>query len=104
MHRSIRQPIRLHDALAIVAELRKYDDALFAKPRWLVMNKLDLVDAGAREQRIAEFLKGYGPVERHFAVSAITGEGCGALCGAVMDHLERRRASAGIEAQADETP
>src|SRR4029079_14520533 len=34
-------PVR--DARAIVDELRKYDAALAAKPRWLILNKLDLV-------------------------------------------------------------
>jgi GTP-binding protein len=31
------------DAQAIVEELRKYDEALYNKPRWLVLNKLDLI-------------------------------------------------------------
>jgi GTP-binding protein len=30
-------------AKAIVAELKKYDKALYDKPRWLVLNKLDMV-------------------------------------------------------------
>jgi GTP-binding protein len=34
-------PVR--DAKAIVAELRKYDESLYRKPRWLVLNKIDLV-------------------------------------------------------------
>ena len=33
----------VHDARAIVKELQRYDEALFDKPRWLVLNKLDLV-------------------------------------------------------------
>ena len=31
------------DAKAIVEELRKYDEALYNKPRWLALNKLDLI-------------------------------------------------------------
>ena len=33
-------------AKAIVAELKKYDQALYEKPRWLVLNKLDMVPIG----------------------------------------------------------
>src|SRR5213596_3174867 len=33
----------VHDARAIVTELKKYDEALFDKPRWLVLNKIDVV-------------------------------------------------------------
>ena len=35
-------------ARAIVKELKKYDQALHAKPRWLVLNKMDMVDADRR--------------------------------------------------------
>src|SRR5207248_5341172 len=64
------------DARAIVQELKRYDPALAEKPRWLVLNKLDLVPEGEREERVAAFVKSYrwkGPV---FAVTAISGDGC----------------------------
>ena len=83
-------PVR--DARAIVRELKKYDDALHAKPRWLVLNKLDLVPEDEREARVAAFVKAYrwkGPV---FAIAAINGEGCRALTFA--DPGLARRASA----------
>src|SRR5207237_10038204 len=38
------------DARAIVKELKRYDPALFDKPRWLVLNNLDLVASDARPQ------------------------------------------------------
>jgi GTP-binding protein len=62
-------------ARAIVAELKKYDPALHAKPRWLVFNKLDLVPAEEREQRVQDYvrrLRWKGPV---FAISALAREG-----------------------------
>lgn len=79
-------PVR--DAHAILEELRKYDPALFEKPRWLVINKIDLVPEEERAERIAAIVKGYGKVERHFAVSAINGSGCRELMFAIMDHLD----------------
>src|SRR4029079_7071902 len=43
------------DAKAIVAELKKYDLELYRKPRWLVLNKADLVPAPEREQMARRF-------------------------------------------------
>jgi len=74
-------------AKGIVAELKKYDQALFDKPRWLVLNKLDMVPADERERRVKDFvkrLKWKGPV---FQVSALTHEGCDALVRAVYRHV-----------------
>lgn len=84
----------VHDAHALVEELRKYDEALYGKPRWLVINKIDLVPQAERAERIASFLDAYGTAERHFAISAIDGTGCRELAYAVMAHLEQQRAAA----------
>jgi len=81
----------VHDAHAILEELRKYDASLFEKPRWLVINKIDLLPIDERAERVAALVAGYGQVERHFAVSAINGDGCRELTFAIMDHLERHR-------------
>ena len=88
-------PVR--DAHAILEELRKYDPALFEKPRWLVINKMDLMPEEQRAERIAALVKGYGKVERHFAISAINGDGCRELVFAIMEHLDRH-------VRADEQP
>ena len=77
----------VHDARAIVEELRKYDQQLYDKPRWLVLNKLDMVDEAEREAVVAKFVADYewtGPV---FAISALDGTGCTALTYAIMDYL-----------------
>jgi GTP-binding protein len=50
----------VHEARAIVEELRKYDEALYRKPRWLVLNKTDLVPEDERAGRIADFIRDYG--------------------------------------------
>jgi GTP-binding protein len=78
------------DAKAILKELKKYDEALYKKPRWLVINKIDLVPEEEREARIAALVKSYKP-KKHFAVSAISGKGCREVCFAVMEHLEQTR-------------
>lgn len=88
-------PVR--EAKAIVEELRKYDESLHAKPRWLALNKLDLIPEDERAARVAAFLEAYGPVEKHFEIAAINGEGCRNLIFAIQDFLDADRAQAEAE-------
>jgi GTP-binding protein len=90
------------EAHAIVEELRKYDQSLFDKPRWLVVNKLDLVDDADRAARVEALVKGYGPVDKHFAISAISGDGCRELIFAIMDYLDAHRRPQATEEVPDE--
>jgi GTP-binding protein len=80
------------DARAIVAELKRYDADLHAKPRWLILNKADLIATAAeRRERAAEIvrrLRWRGPVH---LVSAQTGEGCRDLCRRVGEVLAESR-------------
>lgn len=74
---------------AIVAELKKYDQALYEKPRWLVLNKLDMVPAEEREARVKDIVKRLrfkGPV---FEISALTREGCERLVQSVYEYLAK---------------
>ena len=80
----------VHEARAILDELKKYDRALYEKPRWLVLNKLDLVED--REEKVAAFLRQFADFDRHFAISAINGEGCKELTYAIMEQLEEMAA------------
>jgi len=82
------------DARAIVKELKRYDEALHDKPRWLVLNKLDLIAPDERDARVVAFVKAYrwkGPV---FAVAAISGDNCRPLVFAVAEWLEKHPARA----------
>jgi GTPase len=77
----------VQQAKAIVAELKKYDLELHAKPRWLVLNKLDMVPADEREARVKDIvkrLKHKGPV---FEISALTREGCELLVHKIYEHI-----------------
>jgi GTP-binding protein len=80
-------PVR--EAKAIVQELKKYDEALYRKPRWMVLNKIDAIAASERAGAARRILKGLGWKGKSFIISALTGEGCRELAFAVMDHLER---------------
>ena len=80
-------PVR--EAKAIVKELRKYDESLYEKPRWLVLNKADLLPENEREKICKKFIRSLGWKGKSFIVSAISGEGCKALTYAIMEHLEQ---------------
>jgi GTP-binding protein len=77
----------VHEAHAILNELKKYDEALYDKPRWLVLNKLDLLQD--KDEKVAAFLREFGEHTRHFAISAINGDGCKELTYAIMEHLDQ---------------
>ena len=88
-------------AKAIVAELKKYDAGLFNKPRWLVLNKLDMVPAEKREAVVKDFVKRFkykGPV---FQISALNREGCEGLVRAIYEHLEKQFKSTQVEEKPD---
>jgi len=85
----------VHEARAIVKELRRYDEALYRKPRWVVLNKIDLVPAEERERTVQRFLRGFGWRGKSFIISALTGEGCRELAFAIMEHLEQDSGAGG---------
>lgn len=71
----------------IANELEKFSPELAAKPRWLVLNKTDLLPEATRAQRCQEIIKALdwtGPV---YSISALQGEGTRALCYDLMDFL-----------------
>jgi len=78
------------EAKAIVEELRKYDEELYNKPRWLVLNKVDMLSDV--EAHVKKFVKEFGWKGRVFAISAISGIGCKELTYAIMEYLESIKA------------
>ncbi|WP_424194133.1 Obg family GTPase CgtA [Ampullimonas aquatilis] len=87
------------EAKAIVEELRKYDESLYDKPRWLVLNKVDVVPETERDKLVKDFVKKFkwkGPV---FTISALSGLGCPELTYAIYDFVaEQSRAEQPPEA------
>jgi GTP-binding protein len=75
------------EAKALAKELEKYDPELAAKPRWLVLNKLDMVpeeERAARCKDIIRRLKWKGPV---FEISALAREGLQPMLHAIYEHV-----------------
>ncbi len=86
----------------IAAELENYSPELAERERWLVLNKVDLLDddeVEARRNRLLEELSWQGPV---YAISAATGEGTGKLVYALMDHLEQLREDEQVEQDSED--
>jgi len=83
-------------ARAIVAELKKYDPALAKKPRWLVLNKMDMVPVEERAARVKDFVKRFrwkGPV---FEISALARLGLDPLVQSVYEHVAATRQAAPV--------
>lgn len=93
------------EALAIIEELRKYDEELHGKPRWLVLNKLDMLSKEEAEERTAAFLKQIGwnhpepddrfgfdmDTPRLFKISALTHQGTQELVYQINTYLSEKK-------------
>ena len=89
---------------AIAAELKKFSADLTRKPRWLLLNKSDLLlpeEAAARAKDIVRRLRFKGP---HFLISGATGAGTPELVQAVMTFLEQAQRAAAEAAEVEEEP
>ncbi|MFA6409548.1 MAG: GTPase ObgE [Gammaproteobacteria bacterium] len=81
------------EAKALIKELGKFDKKMLKKPRWLVLNKIDLLtkeELAERKNALVKALKWKGPV---WEISAATKQGTQELCLALMESLERNRKS-----------
>jgi GTPase len=76
---------------AIEKELARYDPALRAKPRWLVLNKIDAIDPEQRASVVSAIKRRLRWKAPLFAVSAATREGCDALMRAAYQHIAAAR-------------
>jgi len=89
-------------ACVVVRELERFSPALAARPRWLVLNKIDLVDADALaacRERVVSALNWRGPV---YEVSAVAGLHTDSLCGDLMTYLEEQAAAMRADSEAEQ--
>ena len=76
----------IDDAQTIIGELKKYEETLFNKPRWIVLNKIDLnYDADALKKQIKDKI---GWNDKIFVISSLTGQGCKELIKEIAYFLE----------------
>lgn len=95
----------IEKAHALVRELGKYSDTLLAKPRWVVVNKLDLVPAEDREALVKKLRDALCP-DGHpfFAISAETREGTKEVVMAIAQFLDEQRRAERLKAEAERNP
>lgn len=81
--------LAIDNAKSIVQELKQYDTNLYNKPRWLVLNKIDMVDdIDTIKDQIVAGLDYAGPV---FCISSLTGEGSKLLTLKIQEWLNEQR-------------
>ena len=80
------------NAAAIVEELQNFSPTLAQKERWLVVNKIDLLQPSDREALIRELRDRLSWDGEILAISALNSEGCDQLCVRLMDSIEAHRA------------
>ena len=104
------------EALAIINELRKYDEGLYGKPRWLVLNKLDMLDEEEAQTRTAAFLEAIGwdypkpddrfqfdmETPRLFQISALTHHGTQELVHQINQYLTEKKRIEAEKAEAEQ--
>ena len=76
--------------LTIEAELKKFDDELFEKPRLLAINKIDLIQEDKRDKITKDFLKTVKYKGNAFNISALNGMGCKSLVFGLYELIEER--------------
>jgi len=84
---------------ALAAELKAYDAQLAKKPRWLVMNKADLLDPADARKRAAALVKKLRWTKPWFLIAGINGEGTKELVFKVMEFLEQHAKAPVAEAE-----
>ncbi|MBM27310.1 MAG: GTPase ObgE [Halieaceae bacterium] len=88
-------------ARAVIRELERFSPTLAARPRWLVLNKIDLLDeaeVAACRERVVAALGWEGPV---YEISAVSGQHTNTLCGDLMTHLETQAEALRSDSDAD---
>ncbi|QRN34833.1 Obg family GTPase CgtA [Pectobacterium brasiliense] len=78
----------IENAKIIINELEQYDAGLAEKPRWLVFNKVDLIDKAEAEKRAKEIAAALGWDDKYYLISAANREGVNPLCWDVMNFLK----------------
>lgn len=78
----------VQSAHTILKELKDYDSDLLNKPRWLVLNKIDLLPEESKQATIDHILTSLDWKEKWFAISAISGQGTQQLCYALMGLID----------------
>ena len=87
---------------AIEKELKKFDAELLERSRWLVFNKMDLLDARERDKRAKAIVRKLKWKAPWFVVSAIAREGTWPVCLKIQEFFDRMKAEAAESSQSED--
>ena len=89
------------DARTIVAELKKFAKDLGTKERWLVINKVDLLEPAEAQRRAKDIVRRLRWKGKVFLISGATGAGTDELKQAVMRYVEEHPRTAPKKSEED---
>lgn len=92
----------VENARIILGELEKYSEKLFNKPRWLVFNKVDLLDQEEAEARAKTIADALGWTDKYYLISAANRIGVKELCWDVMSFINANPKEAELAAKEPE--
>ncbi len=77
----------IENARIIITELKRYSENLATKPRWLVFNKADLLDAEEGASRASAIAEALGWEGKYYLISIANRDGVKALCWDLMEFI-----------------
>jgi GTP-binding protein len=92
----------VENAKIIINELNQYSENLAQKPRWLVFNKVDLLDEKEAAERAKAIVAGIGWEGEYYLISAANRECVDALCCNLMNFINTQQKALAIEESAQE--
>lgn len=75
----------------LVAELKRYDPQLAKKPRWIVLNKTDLIEIDVQQEILLALQKSLRSKAPGYCVSGVTRSGCEDLMQDIQRWLDAQR-------------
>lgn len=88
----------------LLLELESYNPELSGKERWLVFNKIDLLDPEERDDVIADLIKRSGYEGKIYAISGATRDGLEDLTNDLMKRIDELKGEEDVQAQEEWTP
>ena len=76
---------------AIENELKSFDEELYKRERWLVLNKLDLMSEDELQDRKVRIIESLSWRQGVYDISAVTGKGCKKLMQEILWWIEKSR-------------
>ncbi|XRX42777.1 MAG: Obg family GTPase CgtA [Buchnera aphidicola (Eriosoma harunire)] len=84
---SINEQSIIQDIFVILNEVKTFNQELYDKPRWLVCNKIDLLNNQEIEHKIKIILKNLPSLKKVYPISTKTKKGIKKLCNDICNYI-----------------